>query len=126
MGDDVSELFDLGMRPSMNSLIFQFLFYGTERSCFSTISSFKEFRIGAYIILGGVYVSLQLQQRKLGQRFQHPFYPVSLLVLFVLATGGIIISVYDVENIIQEFIVVGYTDIDPTGREKNLGNYRYV
>ncbi|KAF9061718.1 hypothetical protein BDP27DRAFT_1428643 [Rhodocollybia butyracea] len=106
MGDEVSELFDVTMRPSMNSLIFQFLFYG------------------AYIILGSIYVSLQLQQRKVDKKFQHPFYPVSLLVLFVLATGGIIVSVYDVENIIQEFILLEFTSQDPNARLENLVNYR--
>jgi hypothetical protein len=97
-----------------------------DNRVFSAITLLMEFCIGAYLVLGGVYVSLQLQQRKHDKKFQHPFYPVSLLVLFVLATGGIIVSVYDVENIIQQFIVVGFTDLDPTGRNKNLASYRYV
>ncbi|KAJ3919780.1 hypothetical protein F5877DRAFT_66304 [Lentinula edodes] len=102
MGDEVSEVFDLVMRPSMNSLIFQFLFY----------------------VLGGIYVSLQRQQLRSEKKFQHPFYPISLLVLFVLATAGIIVSVYDVENVIQEFVVVGFTELSPESREVDLVRYR--
>ncbi|KAJ3882884.1 hypothetical protein F5051DRAFT_246196 [Lentinula edodes] len=106
MGDEVSEVFDLVMRPSMNSLIFQFLFYGI------------------YLVLGGIYVSLQRQQLRSEKKFQHPFYPISLLVLFILATAGIIISVYDVENVIQEFVVVGFTELSPESREVDLVRYR--
>ncbi|KAE9395354.1 hypothetical protein BT96DRAFT_997754 [Gymnopus androsaceus JB14] len=113
MGDVVSEIFDEAMRPSVNSLIFQFIFYGT----FILIP-------GAYVVLGGVYVSLQLQQKEAHKRFQHPFYPISLLVLFVFATAGIILSTFDVENVIQEFIVVGFTELDPTSRQMDLINYR--
>ncbi|KAJ3712691.1 hypothetical protein C8R42DRAFT_727850 [Lentinula raphanica] len=106
MSDEVSEVFDLAMRPSMNSLIFQFLFYGI------------------YLILLGIYLSLQRQQRLQNRSFQHPFYPISLLVLFVLATAGIIVSVYDVENVIQEFIVVGFTELSPESRQEDLVSYR--
>ncbi|KAJ4473005.1 hypothetical protein J3R30DRAFT_754083 [Lentinula aciculospora] len=106
MDDEVSEIFDMAMRPSVNSLIFQFLFYGI------------------YLVLGGIYISLQRQQIRSEKRFQHPFYPISLLVLFVLATAGIIVSVYDVENVIQEFVVVGFTELSPESREVALVGYR--
>ncbi|KIK54157.1 hypothetical protein GYMLUDRAFT_917613 [Collybiopsis luxurians FD-317 M1] len=107
MADEVSEAFQ-GVRPLVDSLIFQFLFYG------------------ASLILGAVYISLQLQQRRSQsqKKFQHPFYPTSLAALYILATAGIIVSVYDVENIIQEFMFVLAVEQNPIHRLELTVKYR--
>lgn len=71
--------------------------------------------LGIYLALSWTYVSLLFRQRS-EKKFKHLFYPISTFVLFLLATAGIILSIFNIGNLIQ-LLLVDLVDIDPKARE---------
>ncbi|KAJ3928717.1 MAG: hypothetical protein NXY57DRAFT_1019865 [Lentinula lateritia] len=100
MSDQITELYNEALRPAITALTFEVLFYGF------------------YIALSATYFSL-LARQKNQEKFKHLFYPVSTLVLFILSTAGIILSTFDIANLIK-LLLVSMEDMDPTAREETF------
>lgn len=82
-----------------------------------SVGSSSLFRIllGIYLALSWTYVSLLVRQRS-EKEFKHLFYPISTFALFLLATAGIILSIFNIGNLIQ-LLLTNLVDIDPKARE---------
>ncbi|KAJ3786032.1 hypothetical protein GGU10DRAFT_181631 [Lentinula aff. detonsa] len=100
MSDQITELYNEALRPAITALTFEVLFYGF------------------YISLSATYFSLLARQRN-EKKFKHLFYPVSTFVLFILSTAGIILSTFDVANLIK-LLLVSMAEMDPTAREETF------
>ncbi|KIK54170.1 hypothetical protein GYMLUDRAFT_77217 [Collybiopsis luxurians FD-317 M1] len=98
--DPIGQLYGEALGPLITALTFQVLFYGI------------------YISLGVTYVNLMARQKN-DEKFLHLFYPISTLLLFMLATAGIIISTYDVGNMIR-LLLLNMVNLDPTDRESTF------
>lgn len=70
---------------------------------------------GIYLSLGATYINLMTRQKN-DEKFKHLFYPISTLLLFVLATIGVILSTFDIGNLAR-LLLLSMVNMDPTDRE---------
>ncbi|KAF5390850.1 hypothetical protein D9757_004455 [Collybiopsis confluens] len=95
--DPIGQLYNESIRPLITAFTFQVLFYGM------------------YISLGVTYINVMTRQKR-EEKFKHIFYPISTLLLFVLATVGVILSSFDIGNLTR-LLLMNMVNLDPTDRE---------
>ncbi|KAF9064820.1 hypothetical protein BDP27DRAFT_1450585 [Rhodocollybia butyracea] len=111
MPDEVTQTYNIAIRPAITAL--------TSRSRLNDVSSPKlQIQVifyGIYLSLSATYVSL-LRRQKNHDKFKHMFYPMTSLALFLLATAGLVLSTFDVANLMM-LLMSNIAGLDSTGRE---------